>query len=81
MEDDLRKRRKVSCVGAPQLVLEDSSVFWQRNIVCHRFDTERPEYEDFRERFLPAASEAGERTEPLVFTGSAFTRYTNLDTG
>jgi len=155
LEDDLRKRRKVSCVGGPQLVLEDRRVFWQRNIVCHRFDTEHPEYEDFRERFLPAASEAGDyydwlsteldledreatpeeraeykehenkvnalieeakskgiikscapfsipdvegvlteqrpevvpvpvprvKTEQLVFAGSAFTRYTNLDTG
>ena len=58
LEDDLCKRRKVSCVGGPQLVLEDN-VYWQRNIVCQRFDTEHPEYEDFRERFLPVASEAG----------------------
>ena len=59
LEDDLRKRCKVSCVGAPQLVLENNGVYWQRNIVCQRFDTEHPEYEDFRERFLPVVSEAG----------------------
>lgn len=40
--------------------VEGSKVFWQRNIVRHRFDTEHPEYEDFRERFLPAASKAGD---------------------
>ena len=157
LEDDLRKRRKVSCVGGPQLVLEDSGVFWQRNIVCHRLNIDHPEYRDFRERFLPVSSAAGDyydmlqaemeledrdptpeertkwrehenrvntlieeakskgiikscapfsmpdvegvlteqraeiikppvpvprvKTEQLVFAGSAFTRYTDLDTG
>jgi len=56
--DDFQYRKRVSCVGTPEIDFLEGVPVIQRTIVCHMFKTDDPEYEALRKRFLTASSNA-----------------------
>lgn len=64
---DTFERHQVSCVGAAEEEFtEGNELIYRRTAVCHTFNTNAPEYEDFRIRLMVTSQVAADYEEALA---------------
>lgn len=63
---DTFERHQVSCVGAEEEEATEEKLVYKKTVVCHTFNTEHPEYEDFRIRLMVMSEVAADYEEALA---------------
>lgn len=69
MEDwfsDMGEGSSVSCLGLPQIDVQEGHAVLQRTIICHTFRKDHPKYEDFRDRLFGASLDAMDCEDELT---------------